>query len=193
MKSLLEQLETSVRATVVLALIVCGIYPVVVWAVAQGVFPHQANGSLVATDRENTGSRLIGQSFAGDRYFHPRPSAAGQGYDAADSGGSNLGPLSKELHQTIADRVRRYRSENGLSQSTLVPADAVTASASGLDPHISPANAQLQARRIAKARSMTEGSVKELIEKHTEGRTFGIFGDPRINVLTLNLALDRQK
>ncbi|MEW6113466.1 MAG: potassium-transporting ATPase subunit C, partial [Thermodesulfobacteriota bacterium] len=113
--------------------------------------------------------------------------------DAADSGGSNLGPLSKELHQTIADRVRRYRSGNGLSETTLVPADAVTASASGLDPHISPANAQLQAHRVVKARGMSEDSMKQLIEQHTEGRTFGIFGDPRINVLTLNLALDRKR
>jgi len=191
MKTLLHDIAISLRATIALGIIVCGLYPVVVWLVAQGVFPYQANGSLIVVQGTKTGSAIIGQKFVGEKYFHPRPSAAGEGYDAADSGGANLGPLSGELVQTVAERIARYRRENGLSDGTLVPADAVTASASGLDPHISPANAELQGARVARARGLPEESVRQVIAGHTEGRVFGIFGEPRVNILALNLALDK--
>lgn len=193
MKTLLHDIAISLRATIALAIIVCGLYPVVVWLVAQGLFPYQANGSLIVVHGTKTGSSLIGQGFTGEKYFHPRPSAAGDGYDAADSGGANLGPLSRELVQTVAERIARYRRENGVSERTLIPADAVTASASGLDPHISPANAELQAARVARARGLSEESVRKAIAQYTEGRVFGIFGEPRVNVLALNLALDKNR
>lgn len=190
MKTWRTELRRSVLAVTALAVVLCGLYPLLTWLLAQGLFPGRANGSLIVRDGKVVGSRLIGQRFTGPSYFHPRPSTAGEGYDAGRSGGSNHGPLSKELMETIARRVATYRAENGLAASTPVPADAVTASASGLDPHISPENAWLQAGRVGAARGLTEASVRELIEACTEGRTLGFLGEPRVNVLRLNLVLD---
>ena len=137
------------------------------------------------------GSKLLGQNFTADKYFHPRPSAAGNGYDAANSSGSNLGPTSQKLNDAIKDRVAAYRAENGLKENEPVPADAVTASGSGLDPHISLRNAELQTPRVAKARAVSEKKLRELIEQNTDGRDLGVFGEPGVNVLTLNRALDQ--
>lgn len=190
MKELVAEFRASVVAMLMLAVLCCGIYPVVVRGVAQAVFPDEARGSLVEAGGMVVGSSLIGQRFEGPQYFHPRPSAAGEGYDASRSGGANQGPISKRLIGDVRDRVAAYREENRLPAGTHVPADAVTSSASGLDPHISPANASLQAARVAAARGMKEGDVLEKVRAHTEGRTFGILGEPRVNVLMLNLALD---
>ena len=190
MKDLVAELRASIAATLLLAVLCCGIYPAVVWAVGQGLFSHEANGSLVRFNGKVVGSALLAQGFAGPAYFHPRPSAAGQGYDAANSGGTNLGPTSKKLIEDVKQRVAGYRAENGLPSDTPVPADAVTSSASGLDPHISVRNAMLQAARVAKARGIGEKDVLAKVGAHTEGRTLGLLGEPRVNVLTLNLSLD---
>lgn len=190
MKSWLEELRRSFLAVAALAVLLCGLYPLASWVLAQAFFPARANGSLVARSGAVVGSDLIGQRFAGPGYFHPRPSSAGKGYDATASGGSNLGPLSKELAETVRRRVAEYRAENGLAPGTPVPADAVTASGSGLDPHISPENARLQAGRVARARGLAESDVLAFVAATTEGRTLGILGEPRVNVLELNLALD---
>ena len=190
MKDLFAQLRISLTATLFLAVLLCGIYPLAIWLLAQGLFPANANGSLVMRNGKILGSSLISQGFTAPKYFHPRPSAAGQGYDATSSGGSNLGPTSKKLVETVRQRVDEYRSENNLRPDALVPIDAVTASASGLDPHISLKNALLQAGRAAKARGMSEDLVLKEIQRHTEGRDLGILGEPRVNVLMLNLALD---
>lgn len=190
MKPWLAEIRTSLLAVAALAVILCGFYPGVVWTLNHVLFPSRADGSLVIRDGEIRGSSLIAQRFVGPGYFHSRPSAAGNGWDAGRSGGSNLGPLSKDLSEIVRRRVADYRAENGLSAGTLVPADAVTTSASGLDPHISLKNALLQARRVARARGLGEGDVRALIEKRTEGRSLGILGEPRINVLALNLDLD---
>jgi len=191
MKDLITQLRISLKATLFLAVLLCGIYPLVVWLLAQGLFPANANGSLVMGNGKILGSSLISQGFTGPKYFHPRPSAAGQGYDATRSGGSNLGPTSRKLVETVRQRVDEYRSENNLPPDALVPADAVTASASGLDPHISLKNALLQAARVVKARGLSEDIVLKEIKHYTEGRGLGVLGEPRVNVLMLNLALDR--
>jgi K+-transporting ATPase ATPase C chain len=248
--SLLSHVWASIAATVVLTIICCGVYPLIVWGIAQTVFPNQANGSLVkkdgtytTKDEEAVGSSLLGQNFSAPQYFHPRPSAAGAGYDAANSSGSNLGPLSDKLinGQTQKDdkgvetlafdgvrlRTLHYAMDNGITFktnvsleefkdkdgnlddvklvdafhdsntplvltdfSTLIPGDAVTASGSGLDPHISPANAALQKARIAKARGISEDEVQKLIDQYTDGPSLGVLGDPGVNVLMLNLALD---
>ena len=193
MKNFLNDLLTSVVATLFLALIVCGAYPVVVWGVGQVLFHDKANGSLLFKDGKVVGSRLMAQGFSETQYFHPRPSAAGDGYDAANSGGSNLGPLSQKLIDAVKERTEKYRAINGLPPGAVVPADAVTASSSGLDPHISIGNALLQAPRVAQARRMPEDKVRTLIRKYTEGRDLAILGDPRVNVLLLNLALDEMK
>jgi potassium-transporting ATPase KdpC subunit len=190
LKDLVAELRASIAATLLLAALCGGVYPVVVWAVGQGLFPDKANGSLVRFNGKVVGSALIGQGFAGPAYFHPRPSAAGQGYDAVHSGGTNLGPTSKKLIEDVKQRVAGYRAENGLPPGTPVPADAVTSSASGLDPHISVRNASLQAARVAKARGIGEKEVLAKVEAHTEGRSLGLLGEPRVNVLTLNLSLD---
>lgn len=189
--SLWREMKTAVAATLILAFLLCGIYPVAVWGVAQIVFPGRANGSLIVRDGRIVGSTLIGQGFRGERYFHPRPSAAGpEGYDATSSGGSNLGPLSQKLVDRVKERADVYRIENGLSPDAEVPADAVTASASGLDPHISVRNAELQAGRVAKARGISPEEIRRMISKYTEGPQLGFLGEAGVNVLELNLALD---
>jgi K+-transporting ATPase ATPase C chain len=190
MKSGLAELKTSCLAVLALAVILCGFYPLASWILAQGLFPARANGSLVVRDGVVMGSSLIGRNFSGPEYFHPRPSEAGRGYDADRSGGSNLGPLSKELVGRIRERSAAYRAENGLPADGLVPADAVTASASGLDPHISLKNALLQTPRVARARGLSDAEVLRQVKAFSEGRTLGFLGDPRVNVLLLNLALD---
>ena len=190
MKDLVAELRASIAATLLLAVLCCGIYPAVVWAVGQGLFSGNANGSLVRVGGNVVGSSLLAQGFAGPSYFHPRPSAAGQGYDAVHSGGTNLGPTSKKLIGDVMQRVADYRAENVLPPDVRVPADAVTSSASGLDPHISLANAMHQAGRVAAARGLTKEEVLKRVRAHAEGRTLWIFGEPRVNVLTLNLSLD---
>jgi K+-transporting ATPase ATPase C chain len=194
MKNLLSELRTAVIAVFSLAVVLCGAYPLLVWTISQGIFPHKANGSLVQRDGIIVGSELIAQNFSSPRYFHPRPSAAGEaGYGGASSGGTNLGPLSKKLAESVKQRVDAYRAENWLLPDAPVPADAVTASGSGLDPHISLGNAFLQAPRVAQHRGMERPAVDKLIRANTEGRGFGLLGEPRVNVLKLNLALDRKK
>ena len=189
-KSIINELRISIIATLCLAVLLCGIYPALVWAIAQGLFHSQANGSLVSVKGQVIGSSLLGQQFAGPGYFHPRPSAAGNGYDAANSGGSNLGPTSQKLIAAVKERVVAYRAENNLAPGVLIPADAVTASGSGLDPHISVNNALLQAGRVANAWGVDAEALQKKIVSHTEGRDLGIFGEPKVNVLMLNLDLD---
>ena len=191
MKELFFEVRGAVMSTLILAVVCCGLYPLVVFGIGQAAFRHKANGSLIL-DKDGTvrGSRLLGQGFTGEKYFHPRPSAAGNGYDAANSSGSNLGPTSQKLNDAVKDRVDAYRKENGLKQSESVPADAVTASGSGLDPHISIRNAELQIARVAKARGLDEEKLRELIQQYTDKPDLGLLGDPGINVLELNLALD---
>ena len=192
MNTVLKELLTSIRATFVFAVILCGIFPLIIFGAGQLLFPRQANGSLIeSSDRRIIGSELLGQNFAGAKYFRPRPSAAGaNGYDAASSSGSNLGPTSQKLIDTVKQRVETYRAENGLTAEALVPGDAVTASGSGLDPHISLQNAALQAPRVAKERSLSLDAVHAQIAKATDGRSLGILGEPGVNVLKLNIALD---
>jgi K+-transporting ATPase ATPase C chain len=190
-KSLWEEMRIAVSATLVLAVLLCGIYPLAVWGVAQLVFPQQANGSLIIQDGRIVGSELIGQSFKAGHYFHPRPSAAGSdGYDAAASSGSNLGPLSQKLIDQVKERANAYRGENDLPPGIEVPADAVTASASGLDPHISVRNAELQAARVAKERGIPVEEVRKYIAEYTEGPQLAFLGEQAVNILKLNLALD---
>jgi len=191
MKDLFIHIRGAVMATLVLSLVCCGLYPLVVFGLAQAAFRDKANGSLIVDGSGKVlGSRLIGQGFTAEKYFHSRPSAAGNGYDPTSSGGSNLGPTSQKLNDSIKDRVTAYRAENGLAETVMVPADAVTASSSGLDPHISPRNAELQASRVAKARGLDLPTVSALIKAHTDGPDLGILGEPGVNVLELNLALD---
>ena len=194
MKTFLTEIKTSLLLTLVFALLLCGAYPFVVWAGAQTFFADKANGSLV-TDKDGTvrGSLLLAQNFSSDKYFQPRPSAAGTGYDATSSSGTNLGPTSQKLNDQIKARVAAYRTTNGLTADATVPADAVTASASGLDPHISLANAQLQVARVAKARNLQVAKVQSLLVALTEDRDWGVFGEPHLNVLRLNRALDHHE
>lgn len=192
MKTLLSELKTSLLLTLVLAVVLCGAYPLAVWAGGQAFFPDKANGSLI-TDTDGTvrGSALLGQSFASDRYFQSRPSAAGTGYDATSSSGSNLGPTSRKLSDALKERIARYRAANGLGGTAAVPADAVTASASGLDPHISVANAWLQVARVARVRALRAAQVEALVHAHVQRRDLGVFGEEVVNVLRLNRALDQ--
>jgi len=188
-ESLIVHLRTAVLLTLVLTVMFGILYPLVMTGISQLAFPSQANGSLIRDPSGDViGSSLLGQNFAQTQYFHPRPSAAA--YDATNSGGSNLGPTSQKLIDTVRDRVEAYRQENGLAPGTPIPVDAVTASASGLDPDISTANALLQVGRVARTRRLSEDQVRSLVNQNTEGRTLGIFGEPRVNVLKLNLALD---
>jgi K+-transporting ATPase ATPase C chain len=180
-----EHIKISIRITIALLVITCGLYPALVWGIGQLAFNHQANGSLIVRNDRVIGSELIGQNFTEARYFHPRPSAAGKdGYDPTASGGTNFGPTSKKLRDAIAAAAGNGRD---------VPADAVTSSGSGLDPHISPANAYAQTARVARANRMSESAVRALIDRHIEGRFLGIYGEPRVNVLVLNLDLQERK
>jgi potassium-transporting ATPase KdpC subunit len=191
MKTLLKELWTSIVATIVLGVVCCGLYPVVVWGISQVAFSHQANGSLIERNGEIVGSRLLAQGFSGPKYFHPRPSQAGAGYDTTSSGGSNLGPTSQKLMDSIKANVEAYRKENDLAADAIVPVDAVTNSGSGLDPHISSANAKIQIPRVAKERGLNEEIVQNLIGRATDQPLFGfIGGDSGVNVLELNVALD---
>jgi K+-transporting ATPase ATPase C chain len=172
----------------------CGAaYPLLMTGFAQAVFPGKADGSIIEVDGEPVGSALVGQNFSGPEYFHPRPSAAGaDGYDGGASSGSNLGPSSQALVDRVTESLATIREENGLADDALIPVDAVTASGSGLDPHISPAYAELQVARVARERGMSEDEVGQLVEKYTEGSTLLVLGEPRVNVLRLNIALDAQ-
>lgn len=189
---LVRQARTAVLMMIALTILLGIVYPLAITGLAQIMFPWQANGSLVRDSGGSViGSALIGQNFIEAKYFHPRPSAAGKdGYDAAASSGSNLGPTNQKLIDSVQERSAAYRQENGLASEAVVPVDAVTASASGLDPHISPANASLQVARVASERGLAEPQVKSLVDQYTEGRTVGILGEPGVNVLQLNLALD---
>jgi K+-transporting ATPase ATPase C chain len=194
MKEFLAHLRGAIFSTLILAVVCCGIYPLIVFGIGQALFAGKANGSLIFNaGGKPIGSKLIGQNFSADKYFHPRPSAAGNGYDALNSGGSNLGPTSQKLADTIKQNVADYRAQNGLAANAPVPADAVTASASGLDPHISVENAQIQAARVAKARGLKVEAVTALIPQYTDPADLGFLGDPGVNVLRLNLALDGMK
>jgi K+-transporting ATPase ATPase C chain len=178
---------TSIRYTVVTTVLLGLAYPLAITGVAGVVFPHQAAGSLVLKDGKVIGSSLLGQSFTGDRYFHPRPSAAGNGYDAANSSGSNLAQSNKALVTRIQGDIDKLAAANG---GKPVPIDLVTTSGSGLDPDISPDSAYYQAGRVAKARGLTEDAVNKLVAAHVRGRGLGVLGEPRVNVLALNLDLD---
>jgi potassium-transporting ATPase KdpC subunit len=190
---MLSELRQAIFATLALAVVCCGLYPLLVFGIGQVLFPAKANGSLIVdAGGVVRGSRLIGQPFAADKYFHPRPSSAGNGCDPTSSGGSNLGPTSQKLRDAVAQNVADYRTQNGMATNAPVPADAVTGSASGLDPHISSENARLQADRVAKARGLSIEKVRSLIQENTEPASLGILGEPGVNVLALNLGLDRQ-
>ena len=190
MRAFNRQLGPAVVAIIVFTVITGLVYPFVVTGVAQLVWHDKANGSLIKKDGVVVGSSLIGQNFTDVKYFHPRPSAAGTGYDGLASAASNLGPTNPDFLATVQDRVTAYRQENNLPASQEVPVDAVTVSGSGLDPDISVANARLQAARVAAARGMSVDQVLALVNQHTTGRTWGFLGEPGVNVLELNLALD---
>jgi len=185
-----KNLVAAVLMTIVTTLILGVIYPLAITAIAQVAFPSQANGQLIERDGKVVGSRIIGQGFSSSGYFRSRPSAAGTGYDAANSAGSNLGPTNKKLIDAVTANVEAARKEN---PNAPIPIDLVTTSASGFDPHLSPAAADFQVPRIARERGMSEADLRQLVEAHTEGRQLGFFGEPRVNVLELNLALDRDR
>ena len=195
MKKHLTELRSAVMVTLVFAVVCCGLYPLVVFGISQALFHDQANGSLIV-DKDGTvhGSKLLGQQFTADKYFISRPSDAGangMAYDPTSSGGSNLGPTSQKLNDAIKQNIASYRAQNNLDTNTPVPADAVTASGSGLDPHISLRNAELQAPRVAKARNVSVEKVLELVHANTDPASLGLLGEPGVNVLELNLALDK--
>lgn len=187
-------LKNQLRPAIVMTLLLCVItglvYPGLVTAVAQLIFPRQANGSLITANGQVIGSELIGQSFAQAQYFHPRPSAAGAGYDDTLSGGTNKGPTDRKLADTLIARAVDSAVKLDGAVKGRIPSDLITSSGSGLDPHISPASTLLQVRRVAQARGVDSAVVRALVDRHIEARQFGFFGDPRVNVLLLNLALD---
>jgi K+-transporting ATPase ATPase C chain len=187
-----RQLPTALAVFVLFSVLTGLVYPLVVTGIAQVAFGPRADGSLIVRDGRTVGSALIGQAFVGPQYFHPRPSAAGDGYDAMASGASNLGPSNPTLLDAATRRGAEYRRQNGLTAAERVPVDAITGSGSGLDPHISPANARFQARRVAETRGLPLARVLRLVDEATAGRSLGIFGDPGVNVLELNLALDER-
>jgi potassium-transporting ATPase KdpC subunit len=190
MRALLRQLRPAILITAVFTLI-CGVaYPMLSTAIGQVAFHDKANGSLITRNGVVVGSELIGQAFTAPQYFHSRPSAAGPGYDASASSGSNLGPTNPDLLSAVKDRADAYRKENGLAADAMVPVDAVTASASGLDPDISIANARLQVNRVASQRGLDVAVVEQLVKKYTDGRQLLVLGEPGVNVVELNLALD---
>jgi potassium-transporting ATPase KdpC subunit len=188
---MLRQLGPAIRFTVFFTVLTGLIYPGVVTGLTQMLFPHRANGSLIMVNGQVVGSALIGQNFTKPEYFEPRPSAAGNGYDATASGGSNYGPTNQKLIDRVKASVDQFRKDNP-DYTGPIPADLVTTSASGLDPDISPASAEAQAPRVARARGVALEQVQQLVAQNTQGRTFGFLGEPRVNVLELNLALDRQ-
>ena len=187
--NIIRNLVIAVLMTIVTTILLGLVYPLAMTAIAQAMFPDKANGQLVMREGRVIGSRIIGQSFSSPGYFHGRPSAAGTGYDAANSAGTNLGPTSRKLVDAVKTAVAAAQKEN---PSAPVPIDLVTSSASGLDPHLSPAAALFQAPRVAAARHASEADVRRLVEAHIEPRQFGFLGEPRVNVLELNLALDEQ-
>ena len=185
--NLVRNLVTATLMTVVTTVLLGVIYPLAITGIAQVVFPDKANGQLIEKDGKVIGSRIIGQGFSSPGYFRPRPSAAGSGYDAANSAGTQLGPTNKKLVDNVRANVEAARKEN---PTAAVPVDLVTTSASGLDPHLSPAAADFQVPRVARERGMSESDVRALVAAHTEGRQLGFLGEPRVNVIELNLALD---
>ena len=185
--NLIRHIVTAVLMTIVTTVLLGLVYPLVITGLAQVLFPDQANGQLITRDGRVIGSRLIGQTFSSAKYFHSRPSAASSGYDATSSSGTNLGPTSKKLIDAVAANVEAAQKDN---PGVRVPVDLVTSSASGLDPHISPAAARFQVPRVARERHMSEADVQALVGQFTEGRQWGVLGEPRINVLELNLALE---
>jgi K+-transporting ATPase ATPase C chain len=182
-----HHLNVAVRFTIVTTIVFGLIYPLVVTGLGQLIFPRQANGSLIEKNGQIIGSRLIAQGFTADKYFHPRPSAAGAGYDPTSSGGSNLGPTNKQLVDRVKQDVAKLQQEN---PGTPIPADMVTTSGSGLDPEISPASAEFQIPRVAKARGISGDALRAVVARHTEARQLGVLGEARVNVLELNLDLD---
>jgi K+-transporting ATPase ATPase C chain len=187
-----KQIIGALRLLIVLTMITGVMYPLGMTGLAQAIFPNQANGSLVYVDNKPVGSLLLGQNFAAAKYFHGRPSSAGaDGYDAASSSGSNMGPTNKKLMDAVKDNLDKVRAENKLAQDAIVPSDLVLASASGLDPDISPEAAYLQVERIASERGLPEGEVRRLVASQEQGKTLGILGAPRVNVLSLNRVLDQ--
>lgn len=177
----------AIRFTLVTTVVFGLVYPLVVTGISQWIFPKQANGSLIVKDGQVVGSRLIGQAFSGEKYFHSRPSAAGNGYDATASGGSNLAPTNQALVTRVQQDVAKLQQEN---PGAAIPADMVTTSGSGLDPEISPASAEFQLARVAKARGISAEELRKIVAKHTQPRQYGLFGEARVNVLELNLDLD---
>ncbi len=183
-------LVPAILITLVLTVLTGIVYPLVVTGLAQTLFRHQANGSLIQANGKIIGSELIGQKFASPDYFHGRPSAAGDGYDAANSGATNFGPTNEALAKRVREDIKKFREENP-TYARPIPADLLTTSASGLDPHISPASAFAQVDRVAKNRGVAPEIVRRIVERHVEGRQLGIFGEPRVNVLALNVDLDK--
>jgi K+-transporting ATPase ATPase C chain len=193
MRALAGELKRAVLTVILLTILLDGVYPLAIWGIGQLFFQEKANGSLLKKEQKIVGSVLIAQQFTSPAYFHSRPSAVAYACSGAKSGGSNLGPLSRTLLEQTTVRIKNFRKKNGLPASFPIPANAISASASGLDPHISPANAYAQAARVARARGLSMGQVLHMIRRGMEGTQFGIFGEKRVNVLLLNMALDGQK